>query len=290
MKGNDTFSGVKNEDFLIEDCPVSQVHYNKNVKINFDAIEARLKSLVESSTQLISNHPEHDSRSSRLAAAFQTFLEKQGASDEELPEMLLCLVAKQNLAEWTDYPLNEALRDTLKDVGRTRHTLPQIILDVDPELLDGEVLLKAGTLSSIHPLDKTASMPSLSEEEDNFLGDCLPANAFIIVNGLETIQLTQSVVNIGRRLENDVIVEDPRISRDHAQIRAVKGKYVIFDLNSTGGTFVNSVRISQQPLFPGDVISLAGVPLVYGQDNPPANMQTGPVEPFFDPTDTKEGS
>jgi pSer/pThr/pTyr-binding forkhead associated (FHA) protein len=39
--------------------------------------------------------------------------------------------------------------------------------------------------------------------------------------------INQSVVNIGRRLENDIVIEDPRISRDHAQIRAVKGQYVI---------------------------------------------------------------
>jgi pSer/pThr/pTyr-binding forkhead associated (FHA) protein len=41
---------------------------------------------------------------------------------------------------------------------------------------------------------------------------------------------------------------------------------VIFDLDSTGGTFVNRVQVNQSTLFPGDVISLAGVELIYGQD------------------------
>jgi pSer/pThr/pTyr-binding forkhead associated (FHA) protein len=54
----------------------------------------------------------------------------------------------------------------------------------------------------------------------------------------------------------------------HAQLRLVRGQFVIFDLDSTGGTFVNGQRIRQQALRAGDVISLAGVPLVYGQETP----------------------
>ena len=46
----------------------------------------------------------------------------------------------------------------------------------------------------------------------------------------------------------------------------VRGRFVVFDLDSTGGTWVNGVRIQQAALTPGDVISLAGLPLIYGQD------------------------
>ncbi len=261
------------------------------MKINFDAIEARLKSLVESSTHLVSPQPENDTRQSRLAGAVEAFLQNRGISSmEELPDSLVFVVAKQDLTDWKEYSISDILQTIFQDSGQPLKTLPQITLEADPELLPGEIILKVGDLPSDTPLDKTASMPTLSGEEDDFLGDSVPPNAFVIIDGLETVQLTQSVVNIGRRLENDIVIEDPRISRDHAQIRAVKGQYVIFDLNSTGGTFVNSVRISQQPLFPGDVISLAGVPLVYGQDNPPTSMQTGPVEPFIDSSGAKDGS
>jgi pSer/pThr/pTyr-binding forkhead associated (FHA) protein len=43
---------------------------------------------------------------------------------------------------------------------------------------------------------------------------------------------------------------------------------VVFDLDSSGGTLVNGRRVLQQALQPGDVVSLAGVPLVFGQDDP----------------------
>jgi pSer/pThr/pTyr-binding forkhead associated (FHA) protein len=75
------------------------------------------------------------------------------------------------------------------------------------------------------------------------------------------------VINIGRRPDNQLVVDDPRVSRVHSQLRAIKGRFVIFDLDSTGGTYVNSQRINQYTLYPGDVISLAGYPLVYGQDS-----------------------
>jgi len=94
-----------------------------------------------------------------------------------------------------------------------------------------------------------------------------PSNAFLIVDGMRIYQLTQSTVNIGRRSDNHLILEDERVSRVHAQLRNIKGRFMIFDLDSSGGTFVNEQRIQQCILYPGDVISLAGLPLVFGQDD-----------------------
>jgi pSer/pThr/pTyr-binding forkhead associated (FHA) protein len=50
-------------------------------------------------------------------------------------------------------------------------------------------------------------------------------------------------------------------------LRAIRGRFVVFDLDSAGGTWVNGQRVLQHTLVPGDVISLSGVPLVYGQDS-----------------------
>jgi pSer/pThr/pTyr-binding forkhead associated (FHA) protein len=108
----------------------------------------------------------------------------------------------------------------------------------------------------------------------------IPEEAYVIADGAKVIPLTREVINIGRRLENHVVIDDPRVSRSHAQLRAIKGRYVIFDLNSTGGTFINGQRITQSVLYPGDVISLAGVTLVYGQKNPPPRPDLKETSPF----------
>jgi pSer/pThr/pTyr-binding forkhead associated (FHA) protein len=91
-------------------------------------------------------------------------------------------------------------------------------------------------------------------------------NAFLIVNGLSTYPLTQMVINIGCDPTNQLVLEDPRVSRMHAQLRFITDRFVIFDLDSKEGTFVNGVSITSHVLNPGDVIMLAGVPLVYGQE------------------------
>jgi len=263
------------------------VHYNNLVKINFDSIEARLKSLVESSSNIISRKKVEDPKTTQLVSAFQSYLEKKSISGETLiPEVLICKVPELSLRDWHNYPFSQTFASIMKDSGLSTAAIPRIVLTGSPDLLQGEILVYDAEPDAL-PLDKTASMPIMVTVDQPLPGDSIPANAFVIINGLETYPLNQPVINIGRRLENDLVIEDPRISREHAQIRAVKGQYVIFDLNSTGGTFVNSVRVTRQPLFPGDVISLAGVPLVYGQDSPLANTQTGPVEPFFTPPPEK---
>jgi len=108
--------------------------------------------------------------------------------------------------------------------------------------------------------------------------DAIPENAFLILEGVKIHPLKESVINVGRRLENHVVIDDPRISRTHAQLRVIRGHFVLFDLDSTGGTFVNGQRTRQTVLYPGDVISLAGVTLVFGQDIQHADrVETSPL-------------
>jgi pSer/pThr/pTyr-binding forkhead associated (FHA) protein len=110
----------------------------------------------------------------------------------------------------------------------------------------------------------------------------IPEDAFVIVDGIKVIPLTQPLIRIGRRLENNLVLDDPRVSRTHAELRAINGRYVLFDLNSTGGTYVNGLKITQSVVYPGDVISLAGVNLVYGQKNPPPRPDLKETSPLGD--------
>jgi hypothetical protein len=96
----------------------------------------------------------------------------------------------------------------------------------------------------------------------------LPRNAYLILQGTRVIPLNQPFIKIGRQLDNHIILEDPRVSRAHAHIKLVNDRFVIFDLHSTGGTFVNGRQTTQSVLYPGDVVSLAGVIFIYSQELP----------------------
>jgi len=111
-------------------------------------------------------------------------------------------------------------------------------------------------------LGNTAELNSATADN----AETIPPNAFLIINGIEVFILNQPVINIGRRSTNHLRIDDPRVSRQHAQMKAVHGCYEIIDLASTGGTFVNQKQITRSRLRAGDVISLAGVALIYGQE------------------------
>jgi pSer/pThr/pTyr-binding forkhead associated (FHA) protein len=105
--------------------------------------------------------------------------------------------------------------------------------------------------------------------------------AYLIVNS-EVFPLKNELINIGRKLDNHIVIQDPRVSRNHAQIRIVDDQYVLLDLNSTGGTTVNGNKISKSVLYSGDSISLAGVNLKFVQDTPrmisKSMDRTGPLK------------
>ncbi|PJF45093.1 MAG: hypothetical protein CUN55_00715 [Phototrophicales bacterium] len=78
-------------------------------------------------------------------------------------------------------------------------------------------------------------------------------------------ELNRDVVTIGRESGTDIVVPDVEVSRHHCRLRRSAGGYVIEDLGSTNGTFVNRQRVTgSRPLSVGDVIGLGEtVELVY---------------------------
>ncbi|RLC77431.1 MAG: hypothetical protein DRJ03_26870 [Chloroflexi bacterium] len=117
---------------------------------------------------------------------------------------------------------------------------------------------------AIAPMEKTREM----ESGDAEAALAPPGRPFLILEGQRHVNLIQSVVSIGRALDNDVIIEDPRVSRRHAQLRRRYGRYVLYDLASSGGTKINDYPVKECVMHAGDVISLAGVQVIYSEDSP----------------------
>jgi pSer/pThr/pTyr-binding forkhead associated (FHA) protein len=70
---------------------------------------------------------------------------------------------------------------------------------------------------------------------------------------------TKNTIALGRRDDNDVVIDDPQISRRHASLSWEEGEFVLRDLGSANGTFLNAVRITEpHALREGDAIGLGG--------------------------------
>ena len=83
-------------------------------------------------------------------------------------------------------------------------------------------------------------------------------------NGL--ITLTTNTFIIGRSADNHFVIQDPQASSHHAEIRPDAQGYVLTDLGSTNGTFVNEQRLSPRVprlLVSNDVIRIGSTRLTY---------------------------
>jgi len=74
--------------------------------------------------------------------------------------------------------------------------------------------------------------------------------------------LTRAVTRLGRGTDVDIRVDDPGVSRHHAEI-LLGGEIVLRDLNSTNGTYVDGVQVGESVLRDGVVIQLGGTRLTF---------------------------
>jgi hypothetical protein len=156
--------------------------------------------------------------------------------------------------------LAEELVNVARDASLTLPAKPEIIILPDASLKPRSVTVTADAAGDFNPAQTQGLTPPTPRPAP-------PApKAFLILEGERTVPLSQPIVSLGRRLDNHIILDDPRVSRAHAQLRLRFGRYVIYDLGSTGGTYVNGERVQECILKPGDVITLAGVPVIYGED------------------------
>jgi len=77
------------------------------------------------------------------------------------------------------------------------------------------------------------------------------------------VSLGPDPVLIGRDPQNDLVLDDRRVSRKHAEVRLRLGRYTLYDLQSTNGTYVNGRRVAERVLDDGDKISIGGLEIVF---------------------------
>lgn len=108
--------------------------------------------------------------------------------------------------------------------------------------------------------------------------DPAESSAFLLLENRSIFPLETAVTNLGRSPENHLSSPDERLAPLHAQIRQTQGRYTLFNLVEPSLTTVNGRPVSFCELEPGDVISLGGVLLIFGQETPASDLDaTQPI-------------
>ncbi|MBN2303138.1 MAG: DUF3662 domain-containing protein, partial [Anaerolineae bacterium] len=178
---------------------------------------------------------------------------------------------------------------------------PEVILESNGAIPPHHVTVQAEHVSLKHDPTQALAAVDLDQAGDAPAGragtGALPA-VFLVIDGDRYVPLDRPVINIGRQRDNAVVLDNPRVSRQHCQLRLRFGRFVLYDLGSRGGTTVNGARVTECVLNNGDVIELAGIPLVYVVEEDssqqaaasagdtqamPPTRKSAPVEPFPPP-------
>jgi pSer/pThr/pTyr-binding forkhead associated (FHA) protein len=77
-----------------------------------------------------------------------------------------------------------------------------------------------------------------------------------------------SVLNIGRLDTNDIIIDDYKVSREHAVLKYSGADFLLLDLASTHGTYVNGERVERHAVNFGDKIQIMGHELTLSREMP----------------------
>ena len=74
-------------------------------------------------------------------------------------------------------------------------------------------------------------------------------------------------ITIGRESGNFIQLDDHEVSRRHAEIRRVDGNFVVGDLKSSNGTYVNNRKVERAELSSGDQVQVGRTVMVYSKDH-----------------------
>jgi hypothetical protein len=232
----------------------------------FESIEKKIQTIVESSVHLAPGQSNNDFLFTLIKQLKEqlTAVIKNGA---DLPNIYSIRVNGEDARrinqenDWLEQ-IKNSLISIAADHGRSFLGPLSIELIPDDELRKKTFKISSYVVPSI--IEQTAAL-KIAAKSDAPLST-FKREAFLILPDQRIFPLDRGIVQIGRRNDNNLIIDYPTISRNHAQIRCIQGKFVIFDLNSTSGTFVNGIKVSQIALYPGDVITLAGYAMIYGEE------------------------
>lgn len=248
-----------------------------------ESLEAKLQGLLEGTVDRVLSPGASRSLGNSLVQLINQKLREDTSHPGTVPDVIELHVSLERWDTW------QAARDTLDEVAQEienewvsqgyffqNHLKIRLIPSSDLAVEDIDI--KTG-FEEIQPEESTS--PTILQIITRAPSpEALPKNACFIINGEEMVNLTSPLIKVGRRTSNDIVIKDPLVSRDHLQLRAQHGHYLLFDLSSTGGTYINNRQVKSATLKPGDVVRIGKTILIYNQDHAQHSTSTNILNVF----------
>ena len=158
-----------------------------------------------------------------------------------------------------------------------------VTLQPTADVAAGQVEVRAAHISEPGSGDDTREAEVVALSTDS-------AERWLLRHGTLAFPLGGPVIRLGRALSNDIILDDPLVSRRHAQLRWREGEYHLSEVEGGHAVHLNGEPIGEGeevPLAAGDVIGLAGVVLTveWTTEKPSHDRRPAPVRPSAGQTD-----
>jgi hypothetical protein len=168
--------------------------------------------------------------------------------------------------------LSDHMLDHARSEGLTLVTRPTVSFQTDDRLGVGEfgiqaTLLRTSEDDSREPeqagFGQTMVYSPASAERPLEEVPAPPTGRALLVGEGRRRMLTGDRLVVGRSREADIVLEDPNVSRRHAELRLVGERWTITDLGSTNGVKINGRAVDRAELDPGDQIVLGTLELFF---------------------------
>src|SRR5258708_9746506 len=100
-------------------------------------------------------------------------------------------------------------------------------------------MMPCGVPMAFQPITGSTSSPG---------SGVFPILVFVQGNEQRMMNLDHTPFTVGRKVDKDLVIADPRVSRDHALITSEDGQFCVVDQGSKHGTFVNGERVQRKRL------------------------------------------
>jgi hypothetical protein len=242
----------------------------------FRRLEDFLERMVEAPAGRLGAAPQPVTLAKRIARAMDTN-KRFGEDGVIVPNRYVVHLSPTDYSSFESYhgSLEDDLaHDVLTRARREGYRLmarPRVILQADGLVPRGEVRV-AATVAD----DAAAPIDARPASSDTVVlarpGHAIPepntaSRAYLVVqtDGAPPARfdLGGALIAVGRAADNDVILDDPQVSRHHCQLKLQHGAYSFVDLQSRNGSAVNGQRVEEVALADGDRIRIGNTTIEF---------------------------